>query len=107
MTTSYCVITDANGCAIQTQSFTTTSSVANRMAEVRLYPNPSQNILNIEVFELGQHASLFTSDGQLLDTFVLQQMKTNYSVISLTNGVYYLEIEKNGNRFQFPFVVKH
>jgi hypothetical protein len=107
MTTSYCVITDANGCAIQTQSFTTTSSVANRMAEVRLYPNPTQNILNIEVFELGQHASLFTGDGQLLDTFVLQQMKTNYSVISLTNGVYYLEIEKNGNRFQFPFLVKH
>lgn len=107
MSSSYCIITDVNGCAIQTQSFTTTSSIENLLAEVNLYPNPAQNSLNIEVAELGQRASIFTNDGQLLDTFVLQQKKTNYAVGSLANGVYYLEIEKNGNRFQFPFLVKH
>lgn len=107
MSSSYCIITDVNGCAIQTQSFITTSSIENLLAEVNLYPNPAQNSLNIEVAELGQRASIFTNDGQLLDTFVLQQKKTNYAVGSLANGVYYLEIEKNGNRFQFPFLVKH
>ncbi len=107
MSSSYCIITDVNGCAIQTQSFTTTSSIENLLAEVNLYPNPAQNSLNIEVAELGQRASIFTNDGQLLDTIVLQQKKTNYAVGSLANGVYYLEIEKNGNRFQFPFLVKH
>jgi hypothetical protein len=107
MSSSYCIITDVNGCAIQTQSFTTTSSIENLLTEVNLYPNPAQNSLNIEVAELGQRASIFTNDGQLLDTFVLQQKKTNYAVGSLANGVYYLEIEKNGNRFQFPFLVKH
>lgn len=107
MSSSYCIITDVNGCAIQTQSFTTTSSIENLLADVNLYPNPAQNSLNIEVAELGQRASIFTNDGQLLDTFVLQQKKTNYAVGSLANGVYYLEIEKNGNRFQFPFLVKH
>ncbi len=107
MSSSYCIITDVNGCAIQTQSFTTTNSIENLLADVNLYPNPAQNSLNIEVAELGQRASIFTNDGQLLDTFVLQQKKTNYAVGSLANGVYYLEIEKNGNRFQFPFLVKH
>ena len=107
MSSSYCIITDVNGCAIQTQSFTTTSSIENLLADVNFYPNPAQNSLNIEVAELGQRASIFTNDGRLLDTFVLQQKKTNYAVGSLANGVYYLEIEKNGNRFQFPFLVKH
>lgn len=106
MTTSYCIITDANGCAIQTQTFTTTSSIEDLSSAINLYPNPTQNVLHIEDSRLGQQVYVYTNEGKLVDSFQLQQAKTTYSVASLPKGLYYITYEKNGNRFQFPFVVE-
>ncbi len=106
-TTSFCIITDVNGCAIQTESFTTTSSVENLNTVVNLYPNPAQNHVMIEVQELGQLLSIYSNDGQLVDAFILQQTKTLYPISQLTDGIYYIEIEKNGSRYQLPFLVQH
>jgi len=70
-------------------------SVENQ--SLRIYPNPSSGIFNIEIDEnlVGAKATIYNLLGQKVKDFDLKSTTTNQS---LNKGIYLLEIEKAGNK---------
>ncbi|QBN18637.1 T9SS type A sorting domain-containing protein [Flavobacterium nackdongense] len=63
----------------------------------KIYPNPSYGNFNIEVTEnlIGAKATIYNLLGQKVKEFELKSMTTNQN---LNQGIYLLEIEKEGNK---------
>ena len=100
----WCIVTDQNGCVSNTISYNvtwiTTSINDMGIADLSIYPNPSEDLFNIEF------SSLITQDlqirivniiGEVVIRDNLQQFIGEYTKqIDLTNnakGIYFLEIE--------------
>jgi hypothetical protein len=68
-----------------------------------IYPNPTQNIINIKVNpeDLGLPIKLFDDYGKLVLTKIIDQTDFNLDLINLANGIYLLRFEdNNGSNFK-------
>lgn len=102
-----CVITDQNGCSltIQTTVFSNTTSVGELFAETEfsLFPNPVSKDVSIRcesTFELGIiELRILSVSGELVRTQQIDFSTTNQVIVSmdnLKNGVYFVELVKDG-----------
>jgi len=69
--------------------------------DVRVYPNPAKDVLNVTLtgFETlsGLTATLLTTDGRPVKTIDLAGLKTTVDISGLQPGVYLLKIETQTN----------
>ena len=68
-----------------------------------IYPNPTQNIINIKVNpeDLGLPIKLFDNYGKLALSKIIDQTDFNLDLINLANGIYLLRFEDNsGSNFK-------
>lgn len=71
--------------------------------DIRIYPNPSVNSINIAPFKEIKSIKIYTSDGK----FITQINKGNADVSQFIKGVYLLIIEdKNGRIYRKNFIKK-
>ncbi len=99
--TYYVVVEDANGCEVQSNSFTYTSSptsVVDVTSEIDLniYPNPFKDETTVDFGTEVKEATITIVDvyGKLIETYNVNNQQTQ--VITRNNkasGVYFLEIE--------------
>ena len=81
------------------------NSIKEIPSQFKLYPNPVQNILNIETINHVQKLEILTLTGQLI------RQKNNFSntpfieTSELDRGLYFLKItERNGNTSFLKFI---
>lgn len=102
-----CVVTDQNGCSvsqlvtIQSELAAINESFTN--SSFQLFPNPTNEIISIQFenyLDLGMvQVSLYSLTGELVQTETIQVSGSTPADISLRNlkqGVYLIELEKDG-----------
>ena len=58
-----------------------------------IYPNPTSNVLNLNLTEEGIHTlELFNSQGQIVSQMQLNDYNNALDLGSLNNGIYYLKL---------------
>ncbi len=66
--------------------------------EILLYPNPTTNIINIELDKKEQvQLLLYNINGQLIQSKVINDLKAILDISSLSNGLYYLKLIRINN----------
>jgi hypothetical protein len=72
---------------------------------LKIYPNPSNGVLNIEVDEnlIGAKGTIYNILGQKIKNFSLKELNTNQF---LNKGIYLLEIEKNGSKSTKKLIIQ-
>lgn len=92
-------VTDRNACvgteSVLIQHKRCNSNISNiSNSNVKLYPNPAQNIVTIEGLENAKIIQVFTSNGQLLQTDSLEGLNTySLQVHDWSRGLYILLID--------------
>ncbi len=82
---------------------------AEKAANVRVYPNPAQQYINIQLPAGAKMPVKFwvhNMDGRLLQFGVIQQTTRQLNTSMLTNGMYILTIETPGGRETSRFVIQ-
>lgn len=107
--TYHILVTDANGCALETSDEIELLSAAERMeaAGFTLYPNPASNQIHIELSHPFQNPELIISDplGRVLITHILD-MGTAHSVpVDLPAGIYFARLANGPSKSVVRFVV--
>lgn len=79
-------------------------------ADIKLYPNPANDAVNIEFGELNGSAqiSIHSIDGAVISQEVLNNVfhkKFTFNSSNMNNGVYFIKIENNGNVSTKRFVI--
>nr|WP_294862634.1 T9SS type A sorting domain-containing protein [uncultured Fluviicola sp.] len=112
-----CVVTDQNGCntSVQSTIFSNTTSLAELFAgmEFPLYPNPASESITIRYennVELGKvNLRILSVSGEEVQTQSIDFSTTNEATISLDefqNGVYFVELSKDGAVVRKLFIKK-
>ncbi len=71
----------------------------SKMDELRIYPNPSSDIVIIEFQNIPEKVRLMDSYGHVIFQQAVEGVRLEWSLQGLDQGVYYIEtIEKNGRR---------
>ncbi len=91
---------------------TSTRSTASRQATVfvqRLFPNPSNSILNIELREAEQHQyQVFDLSGRLVTQGAMRGANHTLDITDYANGVYYLKVwQRNAQQAQVKKFIKN
>lgn len=73
------------------------SYIENQKDDLKIYPNPCNDFVTIDTKEIGSTSALYNSIGQLIETFKLNFETNLLNVSNLENGIYFLNIEMNGN----------
>ena len=107
LTTSYCIITDANGCAIQTEDFTTITSVEVYDLQFDLFPQPSNETLNISTTQTFDRLDILNSTGERICTMSNPQRMQQINVSEWSAGSYVLQLTQGNTRVSRLFLVKH
>ncbi|MEI6851923.1 MAG: T9SS type A sorting domain-containing protein [Bacteroidota bacterium] len=92
----YCVVTDALGCISDTSNiigivFTSVPESAH-MTVVRLWPNPSDNIVNISS-EVNSEIEIYDLQGQLIKQLTTGSIQTVIDISSFSEGMYFVKIK--------------
>jgi hypothetical protein len=107
LTTSYCIITDANGCAIQTENFTTITSVENYDFQFELFPQPANETLNVSTTQNFERLDILNSTGERIFTMSNPQRTQQINVSEWSAGSYILQLTQGNTRVNRLFLVKH
>jgi hypothetical protein len=107
LTTSYCIITDANGCAIQTENFTTITSVENYDFQFELFPQPANETLNVTTTQTFERLDILNSKGERIYTLSNPQRMQQINVSEWSSGSYILQLTQGNTRVNRLFLVKH
>lgn len=107
LTTSYCIITDANGCAIQTENFTTITSVENYDFQFELFPQPANETLNVSTTQTFERLDILNSTGERIYTISNPQRMQQINVSEWSVGSYILQLTQGNTRVNRLFLVKH
>jgi hypothetical protein len=107
LTTSYCVITDVNGCAIQTDNFTTLTSVNELEANIHIFPQPAREYFTISQSANFDEARIFTSTGQEVKSWNKSQLKRELSIEELPSGMYILQLKKGQTILNRNLLIEH
>ena len=76
----------------------TNAMIQEQMDEVSLYPNPASDILTLEGF-MFQELSIYSLDGLLVGTYIIDSEIVNIDVLTLNPGMYL--IKSTEGRFIF------
>jgi hypothetical protein len=105
--TSYCIISDANGCAIQTDNFTTLTSVNELEMNVHIFPQPAREHFTISQSANFDEARVFNSTGQEVKYWNKGQLKRELSVEELPSGMYILQLKKGQTILNRNLLIEH
>lgn len=76
--------------------------------DIVLYPNPTKNLINIKVsnsFGLPEHYTIYNNLGQIISqSKVSSTSDLTINTSTLNNGVYYISIEKAGQKKSLSFI---
>lgn len=94
------VVTDANGCEGTSTSFNVTGVGVEdvRFSDVRftIYPNPTLNILNIElqsqISNLKSKISIYDYTGKVIESIITDKNIVTFDVSKLSSAIYFVEI---------------
>tara|TARA_R110000850_G_scaffold271031_2_gene404763 strand:- start:156850 stop:158466 length:1617 start_codon:yes stop_codon:yes gene_type:complete len=78
----------------------------NALAEISLFPNPTDGILNISTREnlIGSSAKVYDVSGRLIHTDILENNTLNVSFLS--TGTYFLNLNVSGKTAKLRFIKK-
>ena len=107
LTTSYCIITDVNGCAIQTENFTTLTSVEDYDFQFELFPQPANETLNVSTTQTFERLDILNSTGERIFTMSNPQRMQQINVSEWSAGSYILQLTQGNSRVNRLFLVKH
>ena len=107
LSTSYCIITDVNGCSIQTENFTTLTSVENYDFQFELFPLPAIETLNVSTTQTFERLDILNSTGERIYTISNPQRMQQINVSEWSAGSYILQLTKGNTRVNRLFLVKH
>lgn len=60
--------------------------------DVRLYPNPAKDFINVSSKFPMEHIEIVNADGTLIERIMTDEMNAQVSVVSLADGLYYLRV---------------
>lgn len=86
------------------QNTTSINPIEKQTLQVKIYPNPADNFINIELEEapkVGTMVSLFNSVGQRILRQPIGDVETILSLQSLNAGIYILSIENQNEKIFF------
>jgi beta-glucanase (GH16 family) len=68
---------------------------------IKLFPNPAENKLNLEVAQgfIGKEAFVYSSLGKLVKRLPIIDIQNILDISGLSNGIYLIKIEHNSIRF--------
>jgi len=75
--------------------------------EVKLFPNPTNDMLNIISGELILEVVILDQSGRIVDKFDARNNNLSRNVSNLNNGVYYIEIKTESNNKKMKFTILH
>lgn len=108
--THSCIITDANGCALNTESFTTISSVNElENTSLHVFPNPSNNIINFQLDRTNVRYSNWTLINNLGAQIMTGNVNSGVNTIDvslLSQGVYTLKLSNQENVIAKKVIIK-
>lgn len=107
VSTSYCIIGDANGCAIQTENFTTLTSVNELETLIKIFPQPARDHFTISQSANFDEARIFTSTGQEVKRWNKSQLKRELSIEELPSGMYILQLKKGQTILNRNLLIEH
>jgi len=107
VSTSYCIIGDANGCAIQTENFTTLTSVEDYDFQFELFPQPANETLNVSTTQTFERLDILNSTGERIYTLSNPQRMQQINVSEWSAGSYILQLTQGNTRVNRLFLVKH
>jgi hypothetical protein len=107
VSTSYCIIGDANGCAIQTENFTTLTSVNELETLIKIFPQPASDHFTISQSANFDDARIFTATGQEVKRWNKSQLKRELSVEELPSGMYILQLKKGQTILNRNLLIEH
>ena len=100
-------VKDANGCTVQTQLEVLLSSIKdiNGTTSYEVYPNPTNGNFQLNITGIGSNASLeinlVDALGKVVDTKKVTpssaELRLDYSLSHLANGIYFLNINNNNS----------
>ncbi len=105
--TSYCIISDANGCAIQTDNFTTLTSVNELETNLHIFPQPARDHFTISQSANFDEARIFTATGQEVKRWNKSQLKRELSVEELPSGMYILQLKRGQTILNRNLLIEH
>lgn len=83
-------------------TYTTSVAESKIQKQIKVYPNPTNDVLNISLFDETQIGSLYDMTGSLVKSGIKEQV----NISDLKDGVYCLVIEVYGKRFVGNIVKK-
>ncbi len=107
LSTSYCIIGDANGCAIQTDNFTTLTSVNEMEMSFTIFPQPAHEHFTISQTTNFDEARIFSATGQEVKSWNKSQLKRELSVEELPSGMYILQLKKGQTIVNRNLLIEH
>ena len=69
-----------------------TVNTEDNLLSISVFPNPTQEMLYVDGINAGETIRIFSLDGQMLLSATSNNDTLSFSVASLTNGVYFLQI---------------
>ncbi|AUC81236.1 T9SS type A sorting domain-containing protein [Lacinutrix sp. Bg11-31] len=71
-----------------------------------IFPNPANNILNIEGETVIESVTIYDINGRLLNTITSKSKKAKLDVSNLSQGLYFLEITSGNKKESLKFIKK-
>jgi len=75
------------------------------LTNLEIYPNPANNNLNIKIDVMSNY-SIYSFNGQLLNSGKLQQGKNTLDVSELNQGIYFIKIHSNSFKTVQKLIIK-
>ena len=103
------ILSDANGCTFTLDSLEVTlnSSTEEVFSDIKIYPNPSRNILNITSTGMIQGIKVFNAQGNLVED---QQHDFNLNSLDVSlwaEGVYILQLNTGKSWINKKVIIMH
>jgi hypothetical protein len=73
-------------------------------ANIKVFPNPANNVLNIEGLDGAEEIEISGITGEVILSEKLQNEKSNVDVNALGSGIYFVKVKKNGYSASARFV---
>src|SRR5690606_31746653 len=108
--TTYYVTQTLDGCeSITALGITVDVSLSNNsldIVDLRVYPNPTSEVLNIDYKEVITNVTIFDIKGRQVGAYKLNDTTNSISVDALSSGTYLLKIETETNETSIVKFIK-